>query len=171
MYYRTKMYVAADWDNDIDAVNQLYKWNDSNRYADLSFVNVHDFVQARDTSLYCSIKKSLSERMKMCKTFILIVGNKTNTITKGSCQYCNCFDKCYYKGYTNCDSYIEHECNLAIKSGLNIVVLYNSEKINRSLCPEQVRFIGIHSPMKQNGLYCYQNVKNAIIDAEFFKIS
>lgn len=172
MYYRTKTYVAADWDNDIDAVEQLYKWNDSNYYADLSFVNVHDFVQARDTSLYCSIKKSLSERMKMCKTFILIVGDKTNSITKGGCQYCNYASECYRKGYSiSFDSYIQYECNLAIKSGLNIIVLYNSGKVNKALCPKQVRDIGVHVPMKQNGLFCYQNVKNAIIEVEFFEQS
>lgn len=28
--YRTRTYIAGDWDNDKDAVDQLHKWNDSN---------------------------------------------------------------------------------------------------------------------------------------------
>lgn len=34
--YRTRTYIAGDWDNDKDAVDQLHKWNDSN-YWNLSF--------------------------------------------------------------------------------------------------------------------------------------
>lgn len=30
MVYRTRTYIAADWDGDRDAVDQLHKWNDSN---------------------------------------------------------------------------------------------------------------------------------------------
>lgn len=29
MVYRTRTYIAADWDGDRDAVDQLHKWNDS----------------------------------------------------------------------------------------------------------------------------------------------
>ncbi len=171
MTYRTKTYIAADWDNDFDAVNQLHKWNESTYYSRLDFVDVHDFVQARDSSLYCTIKRSLNERMKMCKTFILIVGDKTNVITKGGCQYCSKYKKSsYYKcisGYSiNFNSYIEHECNLAVKNNLNIVVLYNSNYVNKILCPLIVRDIGIHIPMKLNGVYNYSNVCDAIIKGE-----
>lgn len=28
--YRTRTYIAADWDHDKDAVDQLHKWNNSN---------------------------------------------------------------------------------------------------------------------------------------------
>ena len=75
-HYRTKTYVAGAWTEDQDAIEELYKWNESAKY-ELSFVNVHDFKSARDGSLNCSIRKSLSERMDMCKHFVLIVGNKT----------------------------------------------------------------------------------------------
>ncbi len=30
MAYRTKTYIAADWDGDKNAVEQLYKWKKSN---------------------------------------------------------------------------------------------------------------------------------------------
>lgn len=35
--YRTRTYIAADFDNVKDAVDQLHKWNDSN-YWSLSFL-------------------------------------------------------------------------------------------------------------------------------------
>ena len=47
MLYRTKTYIAADWDTDLDAVEQLYKWNDSNHWG-LSFNDAHELTQARD---------------------------------------------------------------------------------------------------------------------------
>ncbi len=56
MPYRTKTYIAADFDHDIDAICQLYKWKDSDRYS-LDFANVHDYHSSSDSSLYCSIKK------------------------------------------------------------------------------------------------------------------
>ncbi len=108
----------------------------------------------------------------MSKTFILIVGSGTNSITKGSCQYCAKYRNIW--GYTYCESgnsinyksYIEHECNLAVKKGLNIVVLYNSNYVNKQLCPEAVRNVGVHAPMKVCGLYSYSNVRDAILKAE-----
>ena len=60
--YRTKTYIAADWTGDKDAVDQLYKWNNSNYWA-LSFTDAHDVTQARDGSLNCSIKSSLKKRL------------------------------------------------------------------------------------------------------------
>ena len=60
--YRTRTYIAGDWDHDKDAVDALYWWNDNSRYG-LSFLDAHELKQARDTSLNCSIKKSLAERL------------------------------------------------------------------------------------------------------------
>ena len=64
MAYRTRTYIAADFDNqdDVDAVEQLRKWNDSN-YWSLSFTDAHDLQSSRDSSLYCSIKSSLKDRI------------------------------------------------------------------------------------------------------------
>ena len=50
MVYRTRTYIAADWDNDSNAVQQLNYWND-NKYFSLSFTNAHDLQQARDSIL------------------------------------------------------------------------------------------------------------------------
>jgi len=88
MYYKTRTYIAGDWTGDSDLIEQLSKWNDSN-YWSLSFSDAHKLTQARDSSLPCSIKRSLSERLDASKTFVLIVGKDTNSLTKGSCQYCH----------------------------------------------------------------------------------
>ena len=79
MAYRTKTYIAADWDGDKNAVEQLYKWKKSN-YWSLDFHDAHDLTQARDSSLNCSIKSSLATRLDVSKTFVLIVGNTTVNI-------------------------------------------------------------------------------------------
>ena len=62
MTYRTKTYIAADWGQDEDAVNQLHKWNNSNHWS-LNFHDAHEITKAKDSSLYCSIKSSLKTRM------------------------------------------------------------------------------------------------------------
>lgn len=172
MVYRTKTYLAADFDNDKEAINQLLKWNDSEYYSGIDFVNVHEFMQSRDSSLPCSIKQSLSNRMDMCKLFILIVGNNTNTVTKGSCHYCARYRRlenmCFSNKYQNTKSFIEFECDRAKRDyfdeKIKILVLYNSSYVYKDRCPESLRNIGIHVPMKTNGIYDYQNVKCAFLD-------
>jgi hypothetical protein len=166
--YRTRTYIAADFDNDKDAVDQLYKWNDSN-YWSLSFSDAHDLQSSSDSSLYCSIKASLKYRMDGSKTFVLIVGNHTNTITKGGCQNCGSYNSHTYscaRGHSvDYRSYIEYECDKAIEAGINIIVLYNDIKVDKSKCPKSVRNIGTHTTMVYyiDGKYYwdYQSVKKA----------
>lgn len=168
MTYRTRTYIAADWSGDKDAVEQLYKWNDG--YWSLSFTNAHDLTQSSDYSLNCSIKSSLKKRMDASKTFILIVGNKTNFVTAGSCRYCSSYNSwmssCARRHSIDYRSYIKYECDKAVESGIKIVVLYNSTTISRSKCPEAVRYKGTHVAMKcsKNGNFCwdYNAVKNAL---------
>lgn len=170
MYYRTKTYIAADWDSDIDAVNQLHYWNDSNMLS-LSFVDVHEFKKSYDSSLNCTIKASLKTRMDMCKTFILIVGDNTKTVRAGSCQYCNSYNSnsfCCARGHSiDYSSYIEYECALAKKAEIKIVVLYNDSEVNFDKCPDSLRYVGTHIPMyyfRGNNRYCnYTQIKNAIM--------
>lgn len=155
MYYRTKTYLAGDWAGDSDAIAVLKEWN-RNNYLTLSFVDVHDFKSARDTSLNCTIKASLKQRMDMSKTFVLIVGNETKTLRAGSCRYCNSLNSYSHycvRGYSvDYRSYIEYECDLAIKAGIRIVVLYNSTVVDKSKCPDSIKYQGVHIPMK-----CYKN--------------
>ncbi len=168
--YRTKTYIAADWDHDYDAVSQILDWNDDDYYSSFNFVNVHDFVQAKDDSLYCTIKRSLSKRMSMCKTFILIVGEHTNSITKGGCQNCRnyikFFDLCTKGHSISTKSYIDYECESAINNNLDILVLYNSNRVQKELCPEIIRDVGVHIPMKKDGAYLFAMVRNGLKKTE-----
>lgn len=164
---RTKTYIAADFDNDKDAVDQLKKWNDGN-YWSLSFVDVHELTQSRDDSLYCSIKKSLKERMDVSKTFILIVGNSTDSVTKGSCSLCgsyNSYTQYCAKGYSvDYRSFIKYECDKAVDANIKIVVLYKASSVDKSKCPNAVRYKGKHVAMKKNGDWDYETVKDAIMN-------
>ena len=170
--YRTKTYIAADWDTDKEVVDKLRQWNDSSFWS-LHFTDAHDLTQARDTSLYCSVKSSLADRLNASKTFVLIVGAKTKYLTKGSCRYCGYYlsssQKCF-KGYHSVDlrSYIEYECEKALKDELKIVVIYNYLNVDKSKCPEVLKDAGIHIPAyvkKSDGTYWnYQEIKDAIMN-------
>lgn len=170
MLYRTRTYVAADWTGDSDAVEQLYKWNTS-KYWSLHFSDAHDLTQARDSSLNCSIKDSLAQRLNASKTFILIVGDNTINLRSGGCQYCNSYNAyvryCTHGYSVDYRSYIEYECEKAIKDNLDVIVLYNSTNIHREKCPEILRYKGKHVAMRYLAGYTtgwdYDAVRNAVI--------
>lgn len=147
---RTKTYIAADWDSDKNAVQKLYDWN-NNKKLDLNFHDAHEVTQARDSSLYCSIKTSLKSRMDVSKTFVLIVGNNTNSVTKGNCKYCNSYNSytssCAKRHPVDYKSYIDYECSKAVEANIKIIVLYKSSKVDKSKCPAVVRNIGTHVAM------------------------
>lgn len=169
--YRTKTYIAGDWTGDSDAIEQLYKWNDS-KYWSLNFTDAHDLTQAKDTSLNCSIKASLKTRLDASKTFVLIVGENTRNLRSGSCAYCSSYNsyqgRCA-RGYSvDYRSYINYECDKAVDADIKIVVLYNSTKVDKSKCPDAVKDKGTHVAMcyKEDGVeyWDYQAVKNAIMN-------
>lgn len=167
MTYKTRTYIAGDWTNDSDAVDILYKWNNSD-YWGLDFVDAHQFHQSKDSSENCSIKKSLATRMESCKTFVLIVGSKTNTTTAGACSNCifysNHLKRCLVGHSTSDKSYIQFECDKAKRDNLKIVVLYNSIYKHLNNCPESVRDIGTHVAMKNSdGSWNYNSIRNAIM--------
>lgn len=171
MVYRTRTYIAADWEGDKNAVDALHHWNNSNYYG-LSFTDAHDLMQSRDTSLNCSIKRSLKERMDCSKTFVLIVGDNTISVRSGSCAYCPSYRKTSWGGYcarshsVDLRSYVEYECDKALEAKIKIVVLYNSWKVDKNKCPKALWNYGKHIPMWywDNGQYYwdYQAIKNAI---------
>lgn len=171
MVYRTRTYIAADWDGDKDAINQLVKWNESN-YWSLSYIDAHELTQARDDSLNCSIKKSLAKRLDASKTFVLIVGSNTKYIRAGGCRYCASYNanlSWCQRGYLiDHRSYIEFECEKAAKDEMKIVVLYNSSTVDRSKCLEVLRNTGTHTAMQcrnEGKLYWnYQAVYKALVD-------
>ncbi len=169
MAYRTRTYIAADWDHDKNAVDQLYKWNDSKHWG-LSFPDAHELHQSRDSSLPCSIKKSLKDRMDRSKQFVLVVGQKTDDLTKGGCQHCrsyNSYTQSCARGHSvDYRSFIAYECDKAVDAGIDIVVLYNGTRVARSLCPESVRYEGRHAAMIKNDggrlVWDYRAVKDAL---------
>lgn len=170
MAYRTKTYIAGDWTGDKKAIDKLYEWNDSD-YWNLSFVDAHELTQARDSSLNCTIKRSLKERMDSSKTFVLVVGNQTNTITAGGCKFCgsyNSWSSYCAKGYSiDYRSYIKYECDKAVEASIKLVILYNSTKIEKSKCPESIRNLGTHINMMYVGTdgktyWNYTKIKDAI---------
>ena len=63
-------------------------------------------------------------------------------------------------------SYIEYECEKAVEAGIKIVVLYNSTTVDKSKCPDVLKYQGKHIPMiyYQNGMkyWNYTEIKNAI---------
>ena len=172
--YRTKTYIAGDWDHDEDAVNKLHQWNDSNHWS-LTFTDAHELTQANDSSLNCSIKASLKKRMDASKRFVLIVGDSTKTVTAGSCVWCGSYNSHTYacaKGHSvDYRSYIKYECDKAVEAEIKIIVLFKAATVNKSKCPEAVKNIGIHAPMCYRGtdgnLYWdYNSVKKAFDDSD-----
>lgn len=175
MTKRTKTYLAGDWTGDEDAIRIIRKWNESDNYA-LTFRDVHNLTSSDDESLNCSIKRSLKQRMDISKTFVLIVGDKTNSLKSGACSTCN-----RYNSYWGCSrdhhvvdhrSYVQYECELAKAAGIKVVVLYNSTRVDTSKCPEILRNVGDHLPMKIytkdvygdfNAEWDYHNIKRAIM--------
>jgi len=167
---KNKTYIAADFDHDKDAVDQLYYWKNSGRYS-LDFKDAHELTQARDNSLNCSIKRSLKTRLDESKNFVLIVGSHTDMVTNGSCQHCGSYNSwtmaCARGNSVSYESYIKYECRQAVEDGKHIVVLYNSAAIYKSRCPEILRNKGYHKEMKSWNVttgryeYDYQMVKEA----------
>ncbi len=171
MPYRTKTYIAGDWTGDKDLIDQLYTWNSSD-YWSLNFTDAHELTQSRDTSLYCTIKSSLADRLNASHTFVLIVGEQTGNLTKGGCQYCGSYNswtkrcaRCHYVDYR---SYIEYECEKAVNDGLKIVVIYNSYVIEKEKCPAILRNTGYHVKGWRIGkdwkfYWNYSEIKDAIM--------
>lgn len=178
---RAKTYIAGEWDGDNDAIKQLYKWNEGGKWS-LHFSDAHKNKQCYDTSMPCTIKSSLRDRMNDSKVFVLVVGNNTGSTRKGSCAYHNCINKQYYylEQYTctvigkeySTQSFIDYECQMAYRAYLNgemkIVVLYNAVKVDKSKCPEILKGIGVHKEMKSYNscwsryVFDYSKVRNAI---------
>ena len=169
MAYRTRTYIAGDWDGDKDLIDKLYEWNDNDNLA-LTFSDAHQYTQARDSSLPCSIKKSLAERLSIAKTFLLVVGANTKSVTKGSCQYCASYDDglCKRGHSTDTRSFIQYECEKAVKDELNIIVVYNYTTVYKEKCPEVLRYKGDHingyyKGSDGNYYWNYRDIKNAIL--------
>lgn len=170
MAYRTRTYIAGDWTGDSSLIQQLYKWNDSTHWG-LHFLDAHELTQARDSSLNCSIKASLRERLDRSKQFVLVVGLSTNELRSGSCAYCPSYNstghECARSHRPDFRSYIQYECEYAAHNIDNIVVLYNASYIIDDCCPEVLRNRGQHLCTYRinpdySTTWLYQQIKEAI---------
>ena len=150
---RNRTYIAADFDHDENAVKHLHWMKNSGL---VNFLDAHELQQSNDSSLACSIKKSLKYRMDNSYKFVLVVGSHTDNVTKGGCQLCGSYNsyRKYCAKYYSVDyrSFIQFECDKAVEAGAQIVVLYNSTSIDRDLCPSVVRWKGTHQKMIYRGI-------------------
>ena len=119
----------------------------------------------------CTIKHSLKDRLDCSKNFVLIVGNHTNDLTRGSCAYCNSYNSwsrsCGRGHYVSYESFIEYECRQAVEAGMKILILHNSPAIDKTKCPESIRYKGTHIAMhkydfsKGSYVWDYLGIKSA----------
>lgn len=181
--YKTFTYIAGDWTGDRAAIEKLYEWNEGKKWG-LNFKDIHSETYSSDSSLNCSVKASLRKRMKLCKKFVIVVGSGTDSLKSGACHLCFWYNKptsyylqpsCSLKHTIDNRSYIQYECEMAkhdwLSDEIEIVVLYNSVNVNRDLCPEPLRYVGTHAPMKKRVIdyfgnshieWDYDSVKKAI---------
>lgn len=167
--YRTRTYLAADWDGDKNAIDKLHEWNDGEKWS-LSFTDAHDLTQSSDDSLNCSIKASLDKRMNASKTFVLIVGSNTKSRRAGECTYCANYknSKCSTGHTVSNDSFIEYECKKAVRDSkdLKLVILYNAATVDKTKCPDAIKDYGTHAAMQKmkdgKHVWDYQSVKTAL---------
>ena len=102
---------------------------------------------------------------------MLVVGDKTKTATKGSCQFCSRYSSfwgsCLASGTPSFKSFITYECEKAVRDGLKIIVLYNSTIVQKSKCPDVIKDVGKHIAAIYKGTdnkyyWNYQEIKKAI---------
>lgn len=152
------VYIAGDWDHDVEVVNKIVEWNNSPIHP-INFTYAHELMQARDDSLKCSIKASLRERLNRSDKFILIVGAHTKSLTAGGCHLCESYHArskyCTRGRSLDYSSFIEYECEKAIELELDILAVYNSYKVNLGLCPDS---IAKHAYAEHIPFYTYQRV-------------
>jgi hypothetical protein len=126
MARRTRTYVAFDADTDIRMYRLMQAWK-ANDGIDFDFNNAHDLTTIRPDSGEEAIKRSLHERMKNSKIFVLLVGENTKRLRK----------------------YVPWEIEIALKASLPMIVVnLNSERrMDSDLCPTLLQTeLSIHIP-------------------------
>jgi len=114
MAYTNKTYIAFDADSDIHYYRLMQAWK-KNDNASFNFYDAHDLTNIMSWSTENSIKKSLQERLRNAKNFILLVGEKTKFLHK----------------------FVRWEIEQAIERGLPIIVVnLNGRRYkDEDLCP------------------------------------
>ena len=118
MAYRNKTYVAFDADSDIHYYRLMKAWKQNDR-SDFNFFDAHDLKKARDWSTEETIKRSLYDRLRNSKMFVLLVGEKTRYLYK----------------------FVRWEIERAIQMDLPIIVvnLNRMRQMDSNRCPPIIR--------------------------------
>lgn len=119
-YYRNKIYVAFDADNDIRYYRLMQAWT-KNLNTEFEFYDAHDLNNLRSISSEDTIKAKLTERLKNTKVFVLLVGNATKNLYK----------------------FVRWEIEQAIQRKIPIIVvnLNGLRSVDYNLCPPILRDI------------------------------
>ncbi len=81
MAYRNKTFVSFDGDTDMHYYRLMTAWH-QNDNTPFNFYNAHELKQSRDSSSEVTIKSSLADRLRNSKSFVLLVGEKTQYLYK-----------------------------------------------------------------------------------------
>ena len=154
MAAKTKAYVSADWEHD-EAIAELLRELDEGEKLTVELGDAREWIRAKEAPLLCTIKKAIARRLNGTKTFILIVGRSTNTVTVGSCRACPYYSagwqSCRTGGSVDMRSYVQYEYEKAARDHLKIVVIYNAAEVDKALCPACLRKVGTHIAAYKHG--------------------
>ena len=147
MEQKVKIHIAADWEEDQSAVNQLYKWNrEINEKFDMS--DDSELADLLDGDWACSVKAVVKNKIVESDVFVLVVGDDTISVRDGSCPLCENYrsfsGNCAHGRTADKRSFIEFECELAVEAEKKIVVIYKDAFIDKAKCPLAVRELGQH---------------------------
>ncbi len=151
MSVKTKIHIAADWEQDQSAVRQIYEWN--RKEGEKFFLSDDsEALEDMDSEWACFVKKSLQCKIQETDIFLLVVGDETNSVQEGSCLFCenyrNFSGNCAHGRTADKRGLIEFQCVQAIESNKKIVVLYHAVSVDKLKCPWLLRDHGIHFAMK-----------------------
>lgn len=118
MAYKNKTYVCFDGDKDMWSYRLMQAWK-QNDNSSFDFYDAHDLCSSRDTSSEETIKRSLRERLRNSKTFVVLVGESTKYLYK----------------------FVRWEIEQAINLGLPIIVVNLNKKRSMDVdrCPSLLR--------------------------------
>ena len=128
MYYKTKVYVSFDADNDMNYYRTLQMW-DANEKFEFEFNDAHAINTILDKSEE-SIKAGLQERFRHTKIFLLLIGEHTKNLYK----------------------YVRWEIEQAIKRKIPIIAvnLNGKRQCDYDLCPSILQqALAVHIPFKE----------------------
>ncbi len=118
MFYRKKIYVAFDVDNDYQFYQLMRTWRQKDQ-SGFNFYDGHDLVLSKILTGEEGTKRALRERLHKTRVFVLLVGSQT---------------RYYYK-------FVRWEIEEALKMNLPIIAinLNGLRNIDRENCPPVLR--------------------------------